>query len=60
MNNRENDIKELDASLKDLKENFDQQINHLTQENKDLNKSLDDAKEKNQKLIQALSDQQNE
>ena len=47
MNNRENDIKELDASLKDLKENFDQQINHLTQENRDLNKSLDDAKEKN-------------
>ena len=56
MNNRENDIKELDASLRELKENFDQQIEHLAKENKQLNIQLSEAREKNSKLIKALEE----
>lgn len=56
MNNRENDIKELDASLRELKENFDQQIDHLAKENKQLNTQLSEAREKNSKLIKALEE----
>ena len=36
MDNREGDIQQLDASFVELKDNFDNQISVLTQENKDL------------------------